>query len=133
MKVVVILMDHGEPPIYDKHTYSSFRDFATCLIEMGFIPSIVLRFDKGTILQDKKNLYSSKPSSNPELIDAKLQPYTGPAKFVPEAKRHKITLDGIYTKGTKPHYLAKKMGRARAFKADKSCSHARRIQRACAA
>ena len=110
MKIGVILMDHGEPPVYNEHTYYSFRDFATCLIEMGFIPRFVLRFDKGTILQDKNNLYASKPSPKPELIDAKLQSYNSPAKYVAEAKRLRITLDGIYPKGTKAHYLAKKTG-----------------------
>jgi hypothetical protein len=110
MKIGVILMDHGEPPVYDRHTYNSFRDFATCLIEMGFIPPIVLRFDRGTILQDRDQLYPSEPSPSPELIDTKLEPYNGSARYVPEVKRLRITLDGIYRKGTKPHYLARKAG-----------------------
>ena len=110
MKVGVILMDHGEPPIYDEHTYYSFRNFATCLIEMGFIPRFVLKFDRGTILQNRNEIYAAEPSPNPELIDAKLRPYSGPAKYIPEAQRLRITLSGIYPKGTKPHYLARKTG-----------------------
>jgi hypothetical protein len=77
---------------------------------MGFIPRIALRSDKGTILQEKNNLYSNKPSPKPNLIDTKLQPYFEPAKYVQEAKKLRITLDGLYPKGTKPHYLAKKKG-----------------------
>ena len=83
MKVGVILMDHGEPPIYDEHTYYSFRNFATCLIEMGFIPRFVLKFDRGTILQNRNEIYAAEPSPNPELIDAKLRWSAGLEKKVP--------------------------------------------------
>ncbi|MFQ6053421.1 MAG: hypothetical protein ACE5OO_04235 [Candidatus Bathyarchaeia archaeon] len=110
MKVGVILLDHGEPPEYNEHTYYSFRDFATSLIEMGFIPRFVLRFDRGTILQDRNDLYPAKSSPSPQLMDAWLHPYEGPAVYIPEAKRLRINRFGIYPKGTKPHYLARKAG-----------------------
>ena len=110
MKIGVVLLDHGEPPEYNEHTYYSFKNFATSLIDMGFIPKIVLRFDRGTILQDKNDIYAEKPSSNSALIDAQLHPYKGFAYFIPKAKRLRITRFGIYRKGTKPHYLARKTG-----------------------
>ena len=110
MKVGVILLDHGEPPEYNEHTYYSFRDFSTSLIEMGFIPKFVLRFDRGTILQDQNEFYAARRSPSPELIDAWLHPYEGPSTFIPEAKRLRITWSGIYPKGTRAHYLARKAG-----------------------
>jgi len=110
MKIGVVLLDHGEPPEYNEYTYYSFRNFATSLIHMGFIPKIVLRFDRGTILQDRNKIYAEKPSPNPALVDAWLHPYKGNAHFIPKAKRLRITRFGIYRKGTKPHYLARKTG-----------------------
>ncbi len=110
MSIGVLLLDHGEPPEYNEHTYYSFRNFATSLIDMGFIPKIVLKFDRGTILQKNNMIYAEKPSPNPALIDAWLHPYKGFAYYIPEAKRLRITRFGIYRKGTKPHYLARKTG-----------------------
>jgi hypothetical protein len=110
MRIGVILLDHGEPPEYNEHTYYSFRNFATSLITMGFIPKIVLKFDRGTILQECNKIYAETPSPNPNLIDAWLHPYNGSAYFIPEAKRLRITRFGIYRKGTKPHYLARNTG-----------------------
>jgi protoheme ferro-lyase len=110
MRIGVILLDHGEPPEYNEHTYYSFKNFATSLINMGFIPKIVLKFDRGTILQERNEIYAEKSSPNPELIDAWLHPYKGFTYFIPEAKRLRVTRFGIYRKGTKPHYLARKTG-----------------------
>ncbi|TET90715.1 MAG: hypothetical protein E3J35_05345 [Methanomassiliicoccales archaeon] len=110
MKIGIMLLDHGEPPEYNEHTYYSFRDFATSLITMGFVPKIVLRFDRGTILQDKNKIYSEEPSPSPTLIDAKLHPYTGKTHYIPKAEKNRITRFGFYRKGTKPHYLARKTG-----------------------
>ena len=86
MRLGVILLDHGEPPEYNEHTYHSFKNFATSLINMGFIPKIVLKFDRGSILQDSRNIYAETPSTNPALIDARLHPYNGLTHFIPEAK-----------------------------------------------
>ena len=110
MRIGVILLDHGEPPEYNEHTYYSFRNFATSLIDMGFIPKIVLKFDRGTILQESYKIYAENPSANPALIDAWLHPYKGSTHYIPETKRLRITRFGIYRKGTKPHYLARKTG-----------------------
>jgi len=109
-KIGVLLLDHGEPPEYNKNTYYSFRDFANSLIDMHFIPKIVLRFDRGTILQNQKRIFAEDPSSSPELIDTWLDHYDGSAYFIPKAKRLRITRFGIYRKGTQPHYLARKKG-----------------------
>jgi len=103
MRIGVVLLDHGEPPEYNEHTYYSFRNFATSLIDMGFIPKIVLRFDRGTILQDRNKIYAEKPSSNPALIDAWLHPSKGFAHFIPEAKRLRITRFGISTAKAQNH------------------------------
>jgi hypothetical protein len=110
MKIGVVLLDHGEPPEYNEHTYYSFRDFATSLIDMGFIPKFVLRFDRGTILQDSNSIYAEKQMPNPALFDAWLHPHKASAYFIQRAKRRRITRFGIYRKGTKPHYLARKTG-----------------------
>jgi protoheme ferro-lyase len=110
MKIGILLLDHGEPPEYNEHTYYSFRNFATSLIDMGFIPKIVLKFDRGTILQQNNKIYAEKPSPNPALIDAWLHPYKRFTYYIPEAKRLRITRFGIYRKGTKSHYLARKTG-----------------------
>ncbi len=110
MKIGVLLLDHGEPPVYNEHTYYSFRTFATSLIDMGIIPHIALKFDRGTILQDYNKPYAEKQSPHPVLMDSKLNPYKGFANFIPKAKRLRITRFGIYRKGTKSHYLARKTG-----------------------
>jgi len=89
-KIGVLLLDHGEPPEYNKNTYYSFRDFANSLIDMRFIPRIVLRFDRGTILQNQKRIFAEDPSSSPELIDTWLDHYDGSAYFIPKAKRLRI-------------------------------------------
>jgi protoheme ferro-lyase len=110
MVIGIVLLDHGEPPEYNEHTYYSFRNFANSLIHMGFIPKIVLRFDRGTILQDSNKIFAEKQSSNPALIDAWLRPHKGPTYFIPKMNRIHITRFGFYPKGTKPHYLARKIG-----------------------
>lgn len=110
MKVGVVLLDHGEPPEYNEHTYHSFRDFATSLIHMNFVPKIVLKFDKGTILQDSNHLYADRESASPALIDSKLKPYAGKAHYIPKVEKSRMTRFGFYRKGTKPHYLARKEG-----------------------
>jgi hypothetical protein len=110
LKVGVVLLDHGEPPEYNEHTYNSFRDFATSLIHMDFVPKIVLKFDKGTILQDSNDLYAENEPASPTLIDSKLKPYAGEAHYIPKIEKNKMTRFGFYRKGTKPHYLARKEG-----------------------
>jgi hypothetical protein len=110
MRIGIVLLDHGEPPEYNMYTYYSFRNFTTSLIDMRIIPQFVLRFDRGTILQEQNNVFTEVPSSNPTLIDAWLHSYQGSTHFIPKAKRLRITRFGIYRKGTEPHYLARKTG-----------------------
>ena len=86
-RIGMILLDHGEPPEYNKDTYYSFRNFAQSLIEMGIIPEVALRTKRGTILMDRNNIFATEPQSNPQLIDAWLKPHTGPAEFVPKRKK----------------------------------------------
>jgi protoheme ferro-lyase len=110
MRIGVLLLDHGEPPEYNANTYGSFRNFATSLIDMGFIPKMVLRFDRGTILQDRDACFTETASPHPSLVDAWLRPYDRTAHFIPPAKRLRLSRFGIYRKGTRSHYLAYKTG-----------------------
>jgi len=102
-KIGVILLDHGEPPEYNEHTYYSFRNFAYSLIEMGMIPKIVLKAKRGTILMDRKNIFSAEPHPTPDLIDAWLKSHTGPANFVQPRKK----IMGSIPAPRKGHYLLK--------------------------
>lgn len=86
-KIGVILLDHGEPPEYNEYTYNSFRNFAHSLIMMGMIPKVVLKAKRGTILMDRNKIFVKEPQANPELIDAWLRPYNGPAEFIPARKK----------------------------------------------
>ena len=79
----VLIVDHGEPPEYNELTYWSFRRFFEHLIEMGLIPSWLTLIDTGTVMADRSCYACEQPSSAPELIDAWLKPYSGPAAFVP--------------------------------------------------
>ena len=83
-RIGVILLDRGEPPEHNEHTYYSFWDFAYSLITMGMIPEVVLRAKRGTILMDRNKIFATEPHPNPDLIDAWLRPRIGPAEFVPE-------------------------------------------------
>ncbi|MFQ5821490.1 MAG: hypothetical protein ACE5I5_16020 [Candidatus Heimdallarchaeota archaeon] len=103
-KIGVILLDHGEPPEYNEHTYFSFRNFAQSLITIGIIPKVVLRAKRGTILMDRNNIFATKPHQTPDLIDAWLRPHTGPAKFVPARKK----ILGLIPAPRKAHYLLKR-------------------------
>jgi hypothetical protein len=105
----IILLDHGEPPAYNEHTYYSFRDFAQSLITIGMIPKVALRAKRGTILMDRNNIFTREPQPNPGLIDAWLKPHNTPAKFVPA--RRKIL--GLIPAPREAHYLIKRAGPGR--------------------
>jgi hypothetical protein len=105
-RIGVILLDHGEPPEYNEHTYYSFRDFAHSLIEMGMIPQAALRAKRGTILMDRNNIFAPEPRPDPELIDAWLTPHAGPAEFVPARKK----ILGLIPAPRQAHYLLKGAG-----------------------
>lgn len=81
--VGVLLVDHGEPPVYNEDTYESFRDFFRHLIEMGVIPSWVTALDLGTVAQDTDCFSCDAPDTDPDLMDAWLDPHPGPAPYVP--------------------------------------------------
>ncbi len=108
-RIGVILLDHGEPPQYNEHTYYSFRNFAQSLIEMGIIPEVALKAKRGTILMDRNKIFSTEPHPDRELIDAWLKPHTGPAGFIPA--RRKIL--GLIPAPREAHYLLKGMGPGR--------------------
>lgn len=108
-RIRVILLDHGEPPEYNEHTYYSFRDFAQSLIMMRMIPGVVLRAKHGTILMDGNNIFATEPRPNPDLIDAWLRPHTGPAQFVPARKK----ILGLIPAPRRAHYLLKGTGPGR--------------------
>jgi len=105
-KIGVILLDHGEPPEYNEYTYNSFRNFAHSLIMMGMIPKVVLKAKRGTILMDRNNIFVKEPQANPELIDAWLRPYNGPAEFIPARKK----ILKLIPAPREAHYILKKEG-----------------------
>jgi hypothetical protein len=79
----VLLVDHGEPPIYNEDTYESFKEFFNHLIEMGLIPSWVKMLDSGTVTQDVNCFSCGRPDPGAELMDAWLDPQSGPGVYVP--------------------------------------------------
>ena len=82
-RVGVLLVDHGEPPVYNEDTYESFREFFQHLIEMGLIPSWVEAIDSGTVTQDIDCFSCGEPNPTAELMDAWLDPHAGPGVYVP--------------------------------------------------
>jgi hypothetical protein len=82
-EVGVLLVDHGEPPVYNEDTYESFRAFFEHLIEMGLIPSWVSLLDSGTVTQDVQCFSCDQPDPAAELMDAWLDPHAGPGVYVP--------------------------------------------------
>lgn len=80
----ILLVDHGEPPLYNRHTYESFREFFDHLIEMGLIPSWVKLIDNGTVLQDPK-CYGCGEAAASSFLDAWLGHHDGPAVPMPES------------------------------------------------
>ena len=105
-RIGVILLDHGEPPEYNEHTYYSFRNFSQSLFAVGMIPAVALKAKRGTILMHRNNIFSREPQPNPDLIDAWLRPHNDPAKFVPA--RRKIL--GLIPAPREAHYLIKGAG-----------------------
>jgi hypothetical protein len=104
--VGVILLDHGEPPEYNEHTYYSFRDFGKSLIDMGMIPSIVLKSKRGTILMDRENIFAGEALSDPKLMDAWLRPHSAHTKFIPARKK----IMGLIPAPREAHYLLENSG-----------------------
>ena len=82
-RIGVLIMDHGEPPTYNRHTYESFRAFIKHLIEMGIIPWWLEAVDTGTVLQSENCYACPSPEVGSTLIDAWLTRHGGPAAFVP--------------------------------------------------
>lgn len=82
----ILMVDHGEPPIYNRYTYESFREFFQHLMDMGIIPAWLQYLDAGTIVQDRK-CYGCDPGGDPEFIDAWLDEHAGPAVHVPASER----------------------------------------------
>ena len=105
-RIGVILLDHGEPPEYNEHTYYSFRGFAQSLVSMGMIPTVALKAKRGTILVDRKNIFGKDPRRNPELIDAWLALHNKPASFIRARKK----IFGLIPAPREAHNLLKKAG-----------------------
>ena len=85
LEVGVLLVDHGEPPVYNELTYESFREFFDHLIEMGLIPSWVKMIDSGTVTQDTGCFDCDAPAPAPQLIDAWLRPQGSTGVYVPQS------------------------------------------------
>lgn len=92
-RVGLLVVDHGEPPAYNERTYESFREFFNHLIEMGLVPAWLKAIDTGTVMQDRNCYACTEISSSPDLMDAWLDPYDGPANYVPASD----SLPGHYT------------------------------------
>ncbi len=82
-RVGVLVMDHGEPPVYNEDTYWSFRAFIDHLMQMGVIPPWLRTLDLGTVLQDTGCYACPEPRTDATLVDAWLKPHAGPTVFVP--------------------------------------------------
>lgn len=82
-RVGVLLVDHGEPPEYTEDTYASFRAFFSHLMQLGVIPWWLRTLDRGTVLYDRACPGCDRRDA-PELMDAWLQSYDGPAVFQPQ-------------------------------------------------
>jgi hypothetical protein len=79
----ILIVDHGEPPEYNELTYESFKKFFNHLMEMGVIPAWLKNLETGTITQDTACYSCASPAAAPDLIDAWLDPQTGPGVYVP--------------------------------------------------
>jgi hypothetical protein len=79
----ILIVDHGEPPVYNELTYESFRAFFAHLIEMGLVPSWLTLIDNGTVLQDRNCYACSAPSVEADLVNAWLDGHDEPAGYVP--------------------------------------------------
>ena len=84
-RVGVLVMDHGEPPVYNEDTYWSFRAFIDHLMQMEVIPSWLRTLDLGTVLQDAGCYACPEPRDGAKYIDAWLKPHSTPAIFVPQS------------------------------------------------
>lgn len=105
-KIGVLLLDVGEPPEYNKHTYLSFRNYAELLVNLGFVGKKVLKEDRGTMLQDKKKLFLGQEANDGELVDAWLAPH----KDKPTTIRRKTGHPTIYPGSVEPQYLLRNKG-----------------------
>ena len=79
----LLVVDHGEPPVYNEATYASFRAFFDHLIEMGLVPAWLKLIDNGTVVQDTSCFACPAPSLEPRLMDAWLDEHDQPATYVP--------------------------------------------------
>jgi hypothetical protein len=84
-RVGLLIADHGEPPVYNRDTYESFRAFVSHLMDMGVIPPWLRSVDLGTVLQDPDCPFCEGQKLAGGFIDAWLDPQAGPAAHVPES------------------------------------------------
>lgn len=98
-KIGILLLDIGEPTVYDASTYESFRDYMTSLVDMGIVSKEFLKEDRGTVLKDKTSLGLYEGAKKDQLVDAWLNPvkgkYTTPRKKPPVAGIIREPMDSV--------------------------------------
>ncbi len=87
-RVGILLLDVGEPMVYDGSTYESFRDYIKTLVEVGMVDKAFLKEDRGTVLKDRGSLGLEDDLDAPKMVDAWLNPSKG--KFMTPRKRPQI-------------------------------------------
>lgn len=108
-KIGIVLLDMGEPPEYNEHTYYSFRDYAEALVNIGVVKKEFLNMDKGTILMDRKKVFPEHESDSRQLINAWLRPYKGKASTI-----RKVSMPSeILSEKTKSYYVQRNGGRGK--------------------
>ncbi|MCK4445250.1 MAG: hypothetical protein KAW09_11945 [Thermoplasmata archaeon] len=98
-KIGILLLDVGEPPVYDESTYYSFRDYVKTLVDIGMVRQEFLKEDRGTVLRNKGSLGLDDDPDESKMVDAWLNPFDGkastPRKKPPIAGIIRESMDGV--------------------------------------
>ncbi len=87
-RIGILLLDVGEPPLYDESTYYSFRDYMETLVNIGMVNKEFLKEDRGTVLRSRGSLGLGDDPEGCQMVDAWLQPFKG--KFSTPRKKPRI-------------------------------------------
>ncbi len=87
-RIGILLLDVGEPPLYDESTYYSFRDYMETLVNIGMVNKEFLKEDRGTVLRSRGSLGLGDDPEGSQMVDAWLQPFKG--KFSTPRKKPRI-------------------------------------------
>ncbi|MEF8848046.1 MAG: hypothetical protein V5A68_02825 [Candidatus Thermoplasmatota archaeon] len=54
-KIGVLMINYGEPEVFEEDTYGDFKAYMNFMMNIGMIPSFLKYIDKGTIYNDINN------------------------------------------------------------------------------